>query len=1051
MNRSNKSIVETHPQLAKEWDYDKNTDILPDNYSQGSGKKVFLKCEKGHSWQASISNRTKGGKCPICQNRIVLKGFNDLTTTHPELAKEWDYDKNGDIKPYEVSYGQGKKVWWKCNNGHSWNAQILSRSSGRGCPFCSGKAVKKGFNDLASKCSYLLNEWDYEKNIIDPHSVNYQSAEKVWWKCEKGHSWKANINTRTKSDKPTGCPYCKGIKVIEGVNDILTTYPRIAKEWDYEKNGELKPSQVMSGSNRKVWWICPNGHSYLCGVIYRTKRGEKCPYCSGKKVLEGYNDLTVTNRDICEEWDYEKNEGLTPVMFSKGSGKSVWWICSNNHSYYMRISHRTSNHGCPYCAGEKPIEGINDLATTHPELVKEWNYVKNGETKPSQFMRYSSKKVWWIDTYGHEWKTGIDVRTMGSGNCPICNPSGTSFPEQAILFYLSKKIENVKSRYNELGFEIDIFLPSLNVGIEYDGLEFHKNRLKQENEKDEKCYQNNIHLIRVRERGLKKTSKAVNIFRLDNKDSSLEDVIKQIFNEIDVIEPCEINIARDYGEIRNKYILLNKEKSLGGQYLQLVDEWDSDNNHNLSPFDVAPFSNRKVWWKCQKGHSWEARICDRTKKAQGCPYCNKRHIVIGINDLATTHPELVKEWDYERNGTKSPDKYGYGSGEKVWWKCQKGHSWEATINSRVRAKNKLCPICSKRVVIPGETDLSTTHPEIVKEWDFEKNNSIVITSISDKSEHIVFWKCEKGHSYRASISSRIKGVGCPFCFSRTLLSGFNDLATLYPSILKEWDYEKNNVLPTSVLPKSYLKVWWKCQKGHSWEATIYSRVIKKTGCPFCLGRHFISGAKDLATLYPHLTKEWDYHLNEKKPEETSYGTNKTAHWICELGHKWEESVNNRVRRNTKCPYCFPRRTLLQGVNDLETLEPLIAKEWDYEKNGELKPSQVMRGSNKKAWWICKKGHSYYSSINMRSSQGLGCPYCSGQKVLIGYNDLVTTNPDIAKQWDYDKNGDLTPSNVSKGSNRKVWWICSNGHSFEARIQQRTTSQKCNCPFCNTKK
>ena len=122
--------------LMKEWNWDKNNYIDPSILTIGSNKKVWWICNKGHEWQARINKRVNGNKCPYCSNHSVLKGYNDLATTNPILAKEWNYEKNNGLKPSDVFSSSNKKVWWKCDKGHEWEARIADRNSGKCCPFC---------------------------------------------------------------------------------------------------------------------------------------------------------------------------------------------------------------------------------------------------------------------------------------------------------------------------------------------------------------------------------------------------------------------------------------------------------------------------------------------------------------------------------------------------------------------------------------------------------------------------------------------------------------------------------------------------------------------------------------------------------------------------------------------------------------------------------------------------------------------------------------------------------------------------------------------------
>ena len=129
--------------------------------------------------------------------------------------------------------------------------------------------------------------------------------------------------------------------------------------------------------------------------------------------------------------------------------------------------------------------------------------------------------------------------------------------------------------------------------------------------------------------------------------------------------------------------------------------------------------------------------------------------------------------------------------------------------------------------------------------------------------------------------------------------------------------------------------------------------------------------------------------------------------------------------------------LVKGENDLATVNPVLAKEWHPTKNGNLNPEDITSGSSKEVWWLCPKGHSYSMVINQRTKRGYGCPYCSGRRVLKGINDLATTNPELAKEWNYEKNSGLTPCDVTAGSRKKVWWLCEKGHAYEQLIIKRT--------------
>ena len=227
------SILNANPALATEWNYEKNGSLRPENIVPNSNKKVWWKCSKGHEWQAIVNSRNRGNGCPYCASQKVLAGYNDLQTINPTLSLEWNFERNDNISPWEVMPNSEKKVWWKCSEGHEWQASVGSRNSGKGCPYCAGRYAVLGKNDLRSTNPVLSSEWNYDKNIdLVPEKFSPNSHKKVWWKCTKGHEWQAIIAHRNNG---VGCPYCSGRYAIHGENDLQTINPALAKEWNFEK------------------------------------------------------------------------------------------------------------------------------------------------------------------------------------------------------------------------------------------------------------------------------------------------------------------------------------------------------------------------------------------------------------------------------------------------------------------------------------------------------------------------------------------------------------------------------------------------------------------------------------------------------------------------------------------------------------------------------------------------------------------------------------------------------------------------------------------------
>ena len=195
---------------------------------------------------------------------------------------------------------------------------------------------------------------------------------------------------------------------------------QLMTEWNWEKNNELnfKPETLTLGSGKKVWWKCQNGHEWQATIGHRNQ-GKGCPYCAHRNVIKGENDLETVNPTLAKEWNYEKNNGLTPADVTPNSGKKAWWKCNKGHEWETSINHRNKGSGCPYCSGRFAIKGENDLQTVNPTLAKEWNYEKNNGLTPIDVKPNSQKKVWWKGSKGHEWQAIVSNRNKGSG-CPVC-------------------------------------------------------------------------------------------------------------------------------------------------------------------------------------------------------------------------------------------------------------------------------------------------------------------------------------------------------------------------------------------------------------------------------------------------------------------------------------------------------------------------------------------------------------------------------------------------------------------------------------------------------
>ena len=505
------SLAEARPDLAKEWNYEKNGDLRPEDVSCGSNKKVWWKLPydvpddypvehlRGKhfefEWEATIYSRNDGRNCPYLKGKAICPGFNDLATTNPELAAQWHPTKNGDLRPSQVAANSNRKVWWICpyddtNTGKhfdfEWQALISDRNSGSDCPYLNGQAVWAGFNDLETTNPELAAQWHPTKNKnLKPTQVTANSSNKIWWICPyddpktKKHfdfEWESIIANRNSG---IGCPYLSGQSVWSGFNDLATTNPELAAQWHPTKNGNLKPTQVTANSQKKVWWLLlyddPDTGKHFDfewqAIIKNRNKGNDCVYLTGKAVLEGFNDLTTINPELAAQWHPTKNGDLKPTQFIASSEKKVWWLLpyddpnTGKHfdfEWQALISNRNSGNDCPYLNGKAVWPGFNDLATINPELAAQWHPTKNGDLKPTQITAGSRKKVWWLLSYDvpmdysieylrgkhfdFEWKHIIGDRNRGN-RCPYLigkavwegfNDLQTTAPELAAQWHPTK-------------------------------------------------------------------------------------------------------------------------------------------------------------------------------------------------------------------------------------------------------------------------------------------------------------------------------------------------------------------------------------------------------------------------------------------------------------------------------------------------------------------------------------------------------------------------------------------------------------------------------------
>ena len=283
--------------------------------------------------------------------------------------------------------------------------------------------------------------------------------------------------------------------------------------------------------------------------------------------------------------------------------------------------------------------------------------------------------------------------------------------------------------------------------------------------------------------------------------------------------------------------------------------------------------------------------------------------------------------------------------------------------------------------------LSEVHPELVLEWS-ERNLPLTPDKITYGSNKIVWWIGTCGHEWQTSVKARSSGEKCPICSGARAVEGINDLVTLKPELAAEWSSKNNPLKPTMVTVGSHKKVIWKGKCGHEWTATVKSRAISGTGCPYCSHNKVLEGFNDLASQRPLIASEWSERNYPLKPNMVTVFANRKVWWKCSKGHEWNTLISTRSG-GSGCPYCSGQ-ILLKGFNDFATTHPQLAQEWS-DRNLPLTPDMINEKSRKNVWWKCRECGNEWQSVVYARIRGTICPVCADRAVMAGYNDLATTD------------------------------------------------------------
>lgn len=408
----------------------------------------------------------------------------------------------------------------------------------------------------------------------------------------------------------------------------------LLRSWHPLMNGTLLPSHVSSMSNKKVWWLCGEGHEWQATVSHRThdEKATGCPYCSGR-IATRENNIAVVCPELVGEWNVEKNGLLKPEILKPGSNRKVWWKCIKGHEWRTSPNKRTGSDktGCPFCNPQTSRLEVRILCE----------------------LRHLFRDVRWRDKIG-----GIEV--------DIYIPEYTLAVEvDGYRWHIGKEVKDraKDEQLNKMGTKL---------------LRLRDRRLRRLSVSDVECSENEEDL-EIIQRLLKGIAETVHL-----GESSLKSI--GMYLEGNVLMNGE-----EYEKILRYLPSSPPEKSLARRYGHLTKDWHTEKNRPLTPEHFTPSARANVWWKCPRGHEYKSFIYNRIKGV-GCPYCAGKR-VSSDNNLAVKEPRLISEWNLSRNEV-SPEKIYFRSTTKVWWMCKKGHEWLASPQKRVMGRG--CPYCTRR-------------------------------------------------------------------------------------------------------------------------------------------------------------------------------------------------------------------------------------------------------------------------------------------------------------------------------------------------------------------
>ncbi|WP_374205444.1 zinc-ribbon domain-containing protein [Microbacterium sp. C5A9] len=456
-------------------------------------------------------------------------------------------------------------------------------------------------------------------------------------------------------------------------------------------------------------------------------------------------------------------------------------------------------------------------------------------------------------------------------------------------------------------------------------------------------------------------------------------------------------------------------------------------------YERARNSGAKNQYLCHLNHRFTAStsVLQEFRGSDGCRYCARRAPLAGFNTLADTHPWIAVEWHTDVGGHALPTDVLSGSSKLVRWRCPVGHLYERTVALRVRGQG-----CKECAATAGDQSFAVTHSTAAAEWHRTLNLGVTPADVTAESTTSRWWICAaSAHIYEMSPQSRARGAGCRRCRRGARPS----LAESHPAVAALWHKSRNaGLMPSDVLASSPQRVWFTCAAGHDVERAV-TAFVRRPECDRC-ALLVTSAEESMAYTHPRLSAEFDRRRNTGlTPETVSASTTVVLWWRCARKHRWEASGKRRVEGGGHCLVCTNRRVVV-GENDMATTHPELAAQLDPVLNFPVTAHNIVAGTAKRLVWRCERNPKHvWEATGQQRTRGRGCSGCSGRHVLAGMNDMATTHPVIAADFDERNNGSLKPQNLLATTSKSLHWVCVRGH--RARESGRVRTARGGCKEC----